>query len=421
MLKILHTSDWHLGHVLYEHDRIDEQRYCMSQIIDAAIKQDPDAIVVSGDIFDRSTPSQAARELFINTLIELHHSLPGCPIVVMAGNHDGKWLIDNDGRMLQLGGITAVGQVWRKEDGSVDFDRHIVEVRRDGELKGYIVAVPHIYDNSYPQLTPNSPAEDRMSQFFDAIMEAVAQRNEQQVPVVLMAHLYIAGCDINGHEMIKYDNDDREVVGNCECVSQEMLGSGYDYLALGHIHRPQTLKDSSPKARYCGTPMPISFDENDHHGVSIVSIEKHGAEPVIEEVSFEPLRPLLTIPADAATFPAVQAELMGLDSNTDAYLRLNVLDDGFLPSDYRVLVKNALNGKQARFCTIKLKSVKSDNNDNKEASTNKVYTPEDMPSPLELAEICYEKKFSSSMDEELKKLFNEAYEEASCEKESKEI
>ncbi|MBR1517456.1 MAG: exonuclease SbcCD subunit D [Bacteroidales bacterium] len=404
MLKILHTSDWHLGHLLYDHDRSQEQADCMQQIVETTRREAPDAVVVSGDVFDRSTPSQTSRELFINTLIALRDVMEGRPVIVTAGNHDGKLMLDNDGRIFRLAGITVVGQVWRTEDGSVDLDRHIIAVGSPSSPQGYIVAVPHIYENSYPQMN-DSPADgNRMTAFFQALLDRTQMLNKTQAPVVMSAHLFIGGSDIGGHEATRFG--DRQVVGNCDSVSLPALGHGYDYLALGHIHRPQTLGSDAPAARYCGTPLPISFDEGGKHGLTMVSIAHHGATPAIRHIELHNPRPLLTLPEHPAPFAQAMAELIDFDADTDAYLRLNVLSDQPLPADYRTQINNIMHNKRARYCTLKLTAVGE--RDDEDITTAQHFSPDNMPSPLELARMHYKNRFGSEMPDDLLQLFEQA-------------
>lgn len=380
----------------------------MRQIVELAAERKPDAVVVSGDIFDRSTPSQAARELFINTLMALREKNPGMAIVVTAGNHDGKLLLDNDGRIFSLGGITIVGQVWRTETGEVDWDRHIVEVfDADHQRKGYIVAVPHIYDNSYPLVGDDTTQGGRMQRFFQTLLDHVRQRNTEDLPVVLSAHLFLKGCDVAGHEESEFDG--RLIVGSCECVGQSVLGSGYDYLALGHIHKPQNVKDSKPLARYCGTPLPLTFDEGGNHGVSLVTLERAGEVPQVEAIGLRNIRPLLTLPEKPTTFAAVVADLLTFNPETEAYVRLNVLDDQPLPADYHETLNNIFKGTKARYCTMKhTANVAKDDSSGQAMPTS--FTPDNMPSPLELAQIHYRKRYGNDMGEDLVRLFNEATE-----------
>lgn len=130
------------------------------------------------------------------------------------------------------------------------------------------------------------------------------------------------------------------------------ITGGYDYLALGHIHRRQRL---SARAYYSGSPLPISFDEPAEHGVLLVELEK-GKEPRVDFRQMKTLRPLLTLPKEAVTYSEAIEILRTMDADEQAYIRLHVLGepDKPLPFDYLEQATKALEGKSARYCTVKM-------------------------------------------------------------------
>lgn len=135
------------------------------------------------------------------------------------------------------------------------------------------------------------------------------------------------------------------------------VGTGYDYLALGHIHRRQRL---SKQAHYSGSPLPISFDEPVEHGVLVVELDR-GKAPRVDFRQMKTRRPLLTLPEEADTYEEAIRELRKIDSETDAYIRLHVQvePDKPLPFDYLEQATKALEGKSARYCTVKVESPES--------------------------------------------------------------
>lgn len=397
-MKILHTSDWHLGHTLHEHERAEEQADFLRQLTKIINQEKPDAMVVCGDIFDRTQPSVWARELYTQTLLQLHDSHPEMKIVVTAGNHDGKSALQLEGKVWERLNINVVGQIERDEDGNINLDQHIVEVSNaDGEIIGFVAAVPHIYEQNFPQVG-DVAGENRQRTFFQTVLNRVAERNPQHLPVVLTAHLAMTGSDLTGHDF-------KNSIGGIDTVAQDNLGQGYDYLALGHIHQPQTLSSSSPVARYCGTPIALHFDEHGNHGVSIVTLES-GKTPVIETRDIKNIRPLLTIPEKAVPFDEVIALLRELPDDEKSYVRLHILQDGPMPPNYITTIMLALEGKKAQFCTILPEYPKADNNKIGEIAHD--FDPDNMPSALELAKMYYKSKFNTEMSDELIALLKEA-------------
>ena len=159
-----------------------------------------------------------------------------------------------------------------------------------------------------------------------------------------MAHLSIEGSDRSGHD---------ESIGGIEYVPLSAMGEGYDYLALGHIHCPQDIKGSHHHARYCGTPLPVSFDETYPHSVSIIELEK-GAEPQISTREIENPIPLVTLPHDPTPFEDALKLLEEYPEEKPAYLRLNVLTKGYLPPDATKKPRTPPKARHANIATSRL-------------------------------------------------------------------
>lgn len=399
-MKILHTSDWHLGHVLYEHERTEEQQDFLRQLQNIVGEQHPDALVVCGDVFDRVAAPISARDMYVRALLDMHDACPDMQIVVTAGNHDGKSNLDVEGLLWERLRVKVVGQPDFDADGQLDFDRHIVEVRdAQDSLQGFVIVVPHIYEYSYPQIGDAQTKEERQQQFFQALLDRTAQRNPDGLPVVLTAHLTMTGSNLAGHTFA-------DSIGGVDTVDQAQLGNGYDYLAMGHIHNAKTFTGNGPMARYCGTPLAISFDETGNHGVSMVTLEKDQV-PVVEEIAIRNIKPLLTIPAKPALFEDALEELRNLPNSTKAYIRLNVLLDGPMPANYVEQILQVLEPKNAQYCCVKTSLPKEGKNDEGEKVIEAV-NADNMPEPQDLADFFYQKKYNVQMDPELVDLLGQA-------------
>lgn len=185
------------------------------------------------------------------------------------------------------------------------------------------------------------------------------------------------------------------------------FGDGYDYLALGHIHRPQTLGGSKGLARYSGTPLPVSFDEDYAHSITIVEIEGNGCDPTIREIIIDNPLPLVTLPSDgSAPFDKVLLMLESFPDDIDAYIRLNVEIQEFLPHLAREEAIAASATKKCRFCHI---NITRTNSDTGSASASRMSIGEfKRLTPLEVAERFTTEK-GIFMDSELKQLLKETY------------
>lgn len=345
MMRILHTSDWHLGHVLYGHDRQDEQSAMLRQLVDVVRQAEPHALLVAGDIYHYSSPAAQTQRMYTEGLLAIRRACPTMPIIVMAGNHDSPSRLEVDSSLWHCLGVRVIGRIERTAEGAVDWSRHIVAVRNsDGQAVGYVVAVPHVYPQNFPALTDDSPRQERQARFFQALLDEVHRQNIDGLPVVLAAHLAVSGSSSRGHD---------EGVGGMDWVPLSDLGQGYDYLALGHIHCPQDVPGSNGRARYCGTPLAVSFDEDYPHEVSIVDVDC-GKQPCIHTVALRPLRPLRTIPAQPLPWAEALSALAGYPADAPDYIRLQVLTEGsYLPGDCMEQARAAIGGKQCRLCLIK--------------------------------------------------------------------
>ena len=276
-MKIIHTSDWHLGATLYGHDRLDDHREMLRQLTETVASEQPDAMLVSGDIFDNSSPSAAAERLLDSALMELADAgKPGMKIILTSGNLDSPSRHTTHSAVYSRLGIHTIGSAGITADTDIAeiADRFIIRV---GE-KGTVIAVPYINRRNMPE------------GLFDGLTDIVSREISPTLPTVMMAHLPVSRSVTTGHS----DADER-FVGGCENVEIDSLGHGYDYLALGHIHCPQQWNTGNAIARYCGTPLPISFDESYPHSVTIVELPAAGIIPTVTTVTLKPRRKLVTI------------------------------------------------------------------------------------------------------------------------------
>ena len=117
MFKFIHSSDWHIGQSFYGYDRSEEQRDFLRQLADIVRKHTPDALLVSGDIFHTAAPSNAAVNLYVEEMLNIHKACPTMAIIVIAGNHDSASRLDSDKKLWQLAGVTVIGSITRDENG----------------------------------------------------------------------------------------------------------------------------------------------------------------------------------------------------------------------------------------------------------------------------------------------------------------
>ncbi len=387
MFKFIHTSDWHLGQNFYNYDRSEEQRDFLRQLAAIVATEQPDALLVSGDIYHTAAPSSAAVSMYVEGMLDIHEACPDMTIVVIAGNHDSASRLESDSLLWRLAGVRVLGGIARDSQGLADLERHIIPVKD----KGIVAAVPYAHRNSFPKVNDEDIESDQRQQaYFEALLERVDTENRGALPVALMAHLAVSNSDFTGH--------DRDMT--MERVEIGALGKGYDYAALGHIHRPQQV---SERARYCGTPVPVSFDEQCEHSVSIVTIEAHGAMPQVTTTVIKNIKPLHTIPAKVPV--DLETALAMVEQRTDiknAYIRLNVTVERYLPNGAQERAAKAVNEQQGRFCEIKMTAQDTTSGPSRQMTVEEFNRAQ----PIEVANQYYLEKTGRAMTDEEKAMFN---------------
>lgn len=326
-MKILHTSDWHLGHTLYNYDRTEEQMAMLLQMVHIVKEQKPDVFLLCGDVYHTPQPSSAVQTMLTNALLDIHKAHPEMVMVITAGNHDSgarHEIFQAPWRELN---VYAIGQIERDNP-----EEHIIEVPG----KGYVIAVPYQPERNMPE------------GFYGQLTDLVKARNPEGLPVVMTAHTTVRGCDFTGH-----DHATDTIVGGIDATDLEQMGEGYDYLALGHIHHGQFIHSGKHHVRYCGTPLPVSFDETYPHSVSIVEIGRHGERPTVTEIGIVNPHPLVTLPTDGfASWEEARELLVKFPEDIPAYVRLNVEVEDFLPLEAQAEAGLLAEGKECRFCYI---------------------------------------------------------------------
>lgn len=324
-MKILHTSDWHLGHRLYDYDRTDEQLHTLRRIREIVECERPDLFLLCGDVFDTAKPTFRTQQMFVDYLDALRRDFPEMEIVVIAGNHDSASLHEVFVSAWNSLNITVVGSARKETDEALAMAKVIAG-------KCMVVPVPYFVDRTD-------------CDYLERLLRAVEERNTGGLPVVLMLHTAVDGCNFSGH-----DNVREGYIGGIRTIDGGSISAKAAYVALGHIHCPQTIGGNM---RYCGSPMPISFDEDFAHSVSIVTL-LDGAVTEIREVEIEPLIPLLTIPEKGryiAMDEAIKA-LGELDAEEDVYVRLNIDAVGPLSPLDIDKAYSICSGGRVRLCNI---------------------------------------------------------------------
>lgn len=424
-MKILHTSDWHLGQIFYGYDRREEQEAFLEALVEVVGRERPDAMIVSGDVFHNSTPSAQAKKMYVDGMVRIHEACPEMTVVVTAGNHDSPSRLEAEDGLWRHVNVRVIGSFARREDRTADFSGHVVDVVRDGRVIGHVAAAPYASPRSFPEVTARVEAavdektnrtgnensyrtedegqtedhtEDRMALWFRGLSDYVKSLGDG-LPSVLSAHLAVAGSDAEGHD---------DLVGGMDYVGAELLGDAYSYVALGHIHKPQTF--AGGRMRYSGSPIAVNFDESYMHSVTVVELDA-GAKPLVRTVQMPDPVPLVTLPGKkpGELEDALDA-LERFPADRPAYVRLNVLVRGLLPADSEMKAAELVRGKMCRYCCMK--AVRAEDSVRREGRPD--FTVQEMREmdPLDVARIYFHDDTGSEMPQDMVDMFKEAVKKA---------
>ena len=350
----------------------------LDQMVSIVAEQQPDLFLLCGDVYHTSQPSAAVQTMLSDGLVKIHKANPKMTIVMTAGNHDSGSKHEIFRTPWKALNVYAIGQLEKE-----NIDEHILEVPG----KGYIVAIPYANERNIPE------------GFFKQLLDHVAEKNTEELPVVMTAHTTVKGCDFAGH-----DHATELTVGGIDSLELSQMGEGYDYLALGHIHHEQFVHSGKHNVRYSGTPIPVSFDETYAHSISMVTIGRHGDTPKVEKIEIINPHPLVTLPTEGlATWDDAKELLAKFPADIPAYIRLNVGVDGYLPVGAIAEAERLTEGKCCRFCYINAKR-KNDTTAEAKTMTVQEFKSED---PIEIAKDIAAQE-GVTFDAEMTEMFNEA-------------
>ncbi len=281
-MKFFHLSDLHIGLKLINRDLREDQEYILRQIVAAAVREQPDAVVIAGDIYDKSVPSAEAVEVLDRFISELTAALPGAALMLVAGNHDSAPRVGCFRNVLARQGVHMVGLPPQTEDGFIE---KVTLTDAYGKVNFYLL--PFVKPSMVKQITGTD--EDGGSLSYDAALHRLIGREQvdEGARNVLVSHQFYVPAGTSVDEVERMDSEIR-TVGNIDEVTADIL-ERFDYAALGHIHKP--MKVGGEAYRYCGTPLACSVSEaGQQKGIIIVELGAKGAGVRTEVLPLVPLR-----------------------------------------------------------------------------------------------------------------------------------
>lgn len=324
-MRILHTSDWHLGqHFMGKTRQAEHQTFC-AWLIEQVRVHEVDALLIAGDVFDTGAPPSYAREQYNRFIVELRGS--GCALVVLGGNHDSVAMLGESKTLLAQLDTRVIPGVC--DDPA---EQLLLLKKRDGQPGALLCAIPFIRPRDVLQSQAGQSAQDKQLSLQQAIQQhyqelyalAEARRDELggALPIVATGHLCTVGASAS--ESV------REIyVGSLEAFPTSAFPPAA-YIALGHIHRPQKV-GGLEHIRYCGSPIPLSFDEaRQQKEVLLVELDGSGLRRV-DALAVPRFQPLLSVRGSLKALEAAIAEAAQQGSSErPVWLEVQVSSDDYL-------------------------------------------------------------------------------------------
>jgi exonuclease SbcD len=266
-VRFFHTSDWHLGQYFYQHNRHYEHAQFLSWLLDQIEEKQPDALLIAGDIFDVINPSSQAQKQLYQFLADAQRRAPHLQTLMIAGNHDSGYRIEQVDPLLEKYQTHAVGVLQRSHDQQLDLERLILPIyNAENEVVAWCLALPFLRSAEITSSQEHSrTSQDAITYIHQQIIERAKSKKTKDQALILMSHAHMQGGETS-------DSERPIIIGNEEALSITLFDQIIDYVALGHLHKPQQVQH--PHIRYSGSPIPLSFSEvNYKHQVVEVCIE----------------------------------------------------------------------------------------------------------------------------------------------------
>lgn len=322
-MRVLHTADWHLGKKLEQCERTEEHQHFLDWLIEKLSTECIDVLIIAGDIFDTGFPSNTALEQYYRFLRKVKDTC--ChDVIIIGGNHDSISTLNAPKELLKYFNVHIIGGV------PDTFTDQIIPVRdAAGRLQLAVCAVPFLRDRDIRLSVPGETAAERENRIrqgicdhYNRFREHIAPFKFDGVPVIATGHLFAAGSSTS-------DSEKEIHVGNLGQVCGDQFPEEFDYIALGHIHRPQIVNKMS-HIRYSGSPVPLSFSESDDRKQVIILEFQNGRLNKTEEHEVPVCRRLIRIKGRLDT---VKSKLLMLEDQKLKYpswVEVQVETEGYI-------------------------------------------------------------------------------------------
>jgi len=293
-MRIIHTSDWHLGQYFYGKSRANEHQQFLNWLIAQAKEHNVDAIIVAGDIFDTATPPSYARQMYFNFISQLQ--ILDCQLIVLAGNHDSVSMLAESKELLGALSTHVIANVTDTKVESNLAEQVFIIKNKQGKAQAVICAVPFIRPRDVIKSKVGQSAGDKSKSLQQAIVEhyqnlfnqakQMVKESGCDLPIIVTGHLTALGVTTSDSVRDIY-------IGTLEALPSNAFPAA-DYIALGHIHRAQKV-GKTEHIRYCGSPIALSFDEAKQSKRVLMVDFKHSELATVTDIIVPCFQPLAMV------------------------------------------------------------------------------------------------------------------------------
>ncbi|MGA1941327.1 exonuclease SbcCD subunit D C-terminal domain-containing protein [Arcobacter sp. YIC-310] len=321
-MKILHTSDWHLGQNFMGKSRQEEHEAFLSWLFEIIKEKHIEVLIVAGDIFDTGTPPNYALELYYNFLKQLSSIDTLNTTIITAGNHDSISTLKAPKQLLQVLNVQVI-------TSGDDEENEVIEIKKNDELKAIVCAVPFLRDSVIRQSISGQTISQKekvansgiKAYYKNTYKKALDLKGDKSIPIIATGHLTTVGSRTSESERDIY-------IGGTLDIGGDYLGSLFDYVALGHLHINQAV--GSNHVRYSGSPIPLSFSESKN--TQKVNVVSFGETVEVEELEIPLKRKLIVLKGDSEF---IKKELKTIEDKT-AWIEVHIKDDNPLVANQEI-------------------------------------------------------------------------------------
>lgn len=376
-MKILHTSDWHLGATFEGIGREEDHKFFLNWLIPFLKEQEIVVLIIAGDLFDQTQPSAEAQRIYYQFLLSVSQKTDVKKVIIVGGNHDSPTRLDAPAELLKLLDVFIVGGI--SVDGK-DFSRYLCSLKNEQNAVELVVAaVPFIHEyrlgvrtSMHNESEIHSLFKEKIQNFYFDLADA-AEQIAQDAPIIATGHMACRGSEL--------DDAPQEIhmIGTMGGLPSAIFDSRYSYIALGHIHRAYRVEQSN--AYYSGSPIPLSIKESNYpRYVQLISYEKGSKAKTVQKIEVPVLRKILEVKSN---LEQIHSTLLNISWQTPMppILAISVQVNSYhsgLDLELKNILKNKFQDASPIIAYIRQIPAKSDNNvlASKEAFSLKELTPE---------------------------------------------